>query len=212
MPRNFRARCAFSKMRNVVVTGGSRGIGRAIAQRFASAGDRICVHYSSGRSQAEETVGSLVPSPLGEHFILDADLSKDGSARVLIETALSQFAGHLDVLVVNHGVYEETPFETCDVDAWSSSFQRLMQINLASPAELAFVAAKTMAARGFGGAIVMVRCSARLRAALSDLGVAVTTGEQSRRIPRRATRAGVRRIESSAECAHRESCSGLRQV
>ena len=46
---------------------------------------------NGGRSQAEETVGSLVPSPLGEHFILNADLSKDGSARVLIETALSQF-------------------------------------------------------------------------------------------------------------------------
>ena len=91
-------------MRNVIVTGASRGIGRAIAQRFASAGDRLCVHYSSGRSQAEETVGSLVPSPLGEHFIVAADLSKEGSARTLIELALEQFAGHLDVLVINHGV------------------------------------------------------------------------------------------------------------
>jgi 3-oxoacyl-[acyl-carrier protein] reductase len=57
--------------RTILITGGSRGIGAAIASEFAAAGDRVAVHYSSAKTDAQTVVDSLAGSG---HIIVQADL------------------------------------------------------------------------------------------------------------------------------------------
>ena len=57
--------------RTILITGGSRGIGAAIANEFAGAGDRVAVHYSSAATDAQGVVDSLAGSG---HIIVQADL------------------------------------------------------------------------------------------------------------------------------------------
>ena len=57
--------------RTILITGGSRGIGAAIAHEFAAAGDRVAVHYSSATADAQAVVASLAGSG---HIIVQADL------------------------------------------------------------------------------------------------------------------------------------------
>ena len=140
--------------RRVLITGASRGIGREIARKFAAAGHTCCLHYSSGKSAAEETLASL--SDDAPHCVVCADLSNPSAATKLVDDAVNQMGG-LDIAVVNHGVYEETPFDETDAEAWSESFDRVMRINLHAPAQIAHRAAKHMASQGDdGGAIVFV--------------------------------------------------------
>lgn len=94
-----------SEARVVLVTGAARGIGRAIAQRHAAAGDRVIVHFSTSAAAAEDTRSSLPRVEAGAHICLQADLSVPGNASRLIDEAVRQCNG-LDVLVCNHGIYE----------------------------------------------------------------------------------------------------------
>ena len=112
--------------RTVLVTGASRGIGAAIARRFAAAGDRIIVHYGSDVAAAEAVCAALPPSALGPHACVRADLSLPGASGRLISEALAlcPTPGGIDVLVCNHGVCEETPFESTTSEAWAASFDR----------------------------------------------------------------------------------------
>ena len=64
--------------------------------------------------------------------------------------------GRVDVLVCNHGIYEETPIESASAAEWSASFERVLRVNLAAPAELAFAFAQAARARSGSGAIVFV--------------------------------------------------------
>jgi NAD(P)-dependent dehydrogenase (short-subunit alcohol dehydrogenase family) len=136
--------------RTVLVTGGSKGIGRAVAQRFAANGDRVIVHYRADEAAAQETLESLAEI-VGGHCVLCEDLSVPGAADRLVEAA-----GRIDVLVCNHGIYEETPFDESNAADWSDSFGRVLRTNLAAPAELAFSVARQMVARQMVGAIVFV--------------------------------------------------------
>src|SRR6266540_3382614 len=63
---------AKARGRAVLVTGASRGIGAAVARAFAATGDRVALHYRSGRAAAEETLASL---PGERHVMLAADLT-----------------------------------------------------------------------------------------------------------------------------------------
>ena len=146
--------------RTVLVTGAARGIGEAIAHRFASGGDRVLVHYRSDAAAAEAVRASLPKARHDEHLCLHGDLAEAGAASALLAAA-TKAAGHVDVLVVNHGVYEETPIETATAEEWSSSFERLLKINLAAPAELAYAFGQQPHDRG--GAIVFVSSRGALR-------------------------------------------------
>jgi 3-oxoacyl-[acyl-carrier protein] reductase len=88
--------------RSVIVTGGSRGIGRGIARVFARAGARVLV-VARGEDAARETVDAITANG-GQASYLLADLADPSSAQALARTALGRHGG-IDVLCCNAGIY-----------------------------------------------------------------------------------------------------------
>jgi NAD(P)-dependent dehydrogenase (short-subunit alcohol dehydrogenase family) len=137
--------------RAVLVTGGSRGIGRAICVAFAERGARVAVHCHSQVEAAEAVAGSL---PGGPHVVLPADLAVPASAAELVAEAARRL-GRLDVVVNNAGVYDEHPPLGTDWTRWSEVWRRTLATNLEGPAHVSYWAALHMAANG-GGRIVNI--------------------------------------------------------
>lgn len=137
--------------RAVLVTGASRGIGRAVAQAFAAGGDRVAIHYGSSRSEAERTRERLD----GEgHVLVQADLADDGQVRSAVEEAAEALAG-LDVLVNNAGVFLPHPPASTGWEQWQQVWSRTLAVNLTGAAHATFSAVPHLA-RGGGGAVVNV--------------------------------------------------------
>ena len=134
-----------------LVTGASRGIGRAIARELATAGATVAVHFHSARESALETVGSL---PGQGHVALSANLEHPGEGRRLVREAADRLQG-LDLLVNNAGIYLTHPPADVDAAGWDESFRRILQVNLLSPAELCHAAVEVFRVGG-GGRIVNI--------------------------------------------------------
>jgi 3-oxoacyl-[acyl-carrier protein] reductase len=135
----------------VLVTGGSSGIGRTIAEGFAQEGARVAVHYNTNRIGAEETLAAL---PGGSHCALEADLADPQAAAGLVRAAVDRM-GRLDVLINNAGVYDHHPMVKMEFDEWQKAWDRTIAVNLTAPAYLSFFAVKQMLAQG-GGRIVNI--------------------------------------------------------
>ncbi len=130
--------------RVALVTGGSGGIGRAIARRLADAGAAVAVGYSSSAEPAEELADELASA--GARVVaLGADLADPDAPAQLIGVA-EQALGPLDVLVANHGVGERRGFEDVTVAEWD----RYLDINLRASFFLAQRALPGMIERGYG--------------------------------------------------------------
>lgn len=140
-----------NRARRVLVTGASRGIGRAVARRFASEGARVAVHFHSAAAAARETLEGLEGSG---HAVLPADLGQAGEGRRLLEEAVA-FLGGLDVLVNNAGIYRPHPPASVEAETWDEVWQQTLRVNLFSPAELCHAAIEPLQAAG-GGHIVNV--------------------------------------------------------
>src|SRR5215813_8157290 len=95
--------------RAVLVTGGSRGIGRAIVEAFAKLGDRVAVHHRDSAALAAEVVAGL---PGSGHTVVQADLADPEAVREAVDAACKTLGG-LDVLVNNAGIF--TPHSITEV-------------------------------------------------------------------------------------------------
>jgi 3-oxoacyl-[acyl-carrier protein] reductase len=130
-----------------IVTGASRGIGRAIAERYAGEGARVVVNYVEGSAKAQGVVDSLTASG-SDAIAVRADVSRGSSVDELVATTLERF-GRIDVLVNNAGVMvTKGVFETTE-DDWD----RTIDINLKG----AYLCAKAVAPvmiRQQGGTII----------------------------------------------------------
>jgi len=136
--------------RGVLVTGGSRGIGRAACIQFAERGAHVAVHYARNERAAREVLDLL---PGDGHVCVAADLGA-GEARRLAADALDGL-GRIDVLVNNAGIYEAHPVLDTDADDWAASWQRTISTNLIGPADLMHAVVPQMVELG-GGRIVNV--------------------------------------------------------
>ena len=125
-----------------LVTGASRGIGRAIAQKLAARGVRVAVHCHANRAAAEETLAALAGSG---HAIFSADLSDPAECAALIAAVVEKF-GQLDVLVNNAGIYEEHDIRKVSYPDWQLHWQRTLAANLHGPANLTYLAVQQMLA------------------------------------------------------------------
>ncbi len=107
-----------------VVTGASKGIGAAIAEKLAEHGAAVIVNYATDAGQAA-AVAEKIKARGGSAKAVQADLSKPAEARRLIDAAIAEF-GHVDVLVNNAGVYEFRPLAEVD----EQHFDRLFDLNV----------------------------------------------------------------------------------
>ena len=103
-------------MKTALVTGGSRGIGRAIALELAAAGHRVVVSYRQDEASAEETV-ARIRSAGGEAVAIGADVTKQAEVRALGERISAEFGG-ADVLVNNAGVIKDALFPFMKEEDW----------------------------------------------------------------------------------------------
>ena len=108
--------------RAVLVTGGSRGIGRAICEAFAGNGDRVAVHSTTGT--ALDLPGSVSVA---------GDVADPAAVQAFVETAAQQLGG-LDVVVNNAGVYEELDPLAADYEQWQANWRRTVEVDLLGPA------------------------------------------------------------------------------
>ena len=102
--------------RAVLVTGASRGIGEAVARRFAEQGDRVAVHYGRARDRALDVVADL---PGEAHLAVGADLADADAVRRMVDEAAAALGG-IDVLVNNAGFTSGTV-----LDVNGASFLRM---------------------------------------------------------------------------------------
>ncbi len=138
------------KLKNkvAIVTGSSRGIGKAAVLFFAKEGAKVVVNYSKSKEEAEKVVEEI--KKLGSEAIAVAcDVSDEAQVKKMIEETVEKF-GRIDILVNNAGVVFDAPFEERTVE----QFRRTLEVNLIG----AFLCAKyaSLQMKREGGAIVNV--------------------------------------------------------
>jgi 3-oxoacyl-[acyl-carrier protein] reductase len=134
-----------------LVTGGSRGIGRAVATELAARGATVAVQYRSDRAAADDTLAALDG---GGHLALQADLADPEQARSLVALVVERL-GRVDVLVNNAGIYQAQPVLETGWEEWQRGWRETIATNLLGPANLIHAVAPHMVAAG-GGRIVNV--------------------------------------------------------
>jgi 3-oxoacyl-[acyl-carrier protein] reductase len=136
--------------RAVLVTGASRGIGRAVAQAFASQGDRVAVHHRDSAALAEEVAAGL---PGSGHTIVRADLADAEAVRRMVDAAARDLGG-LDVLVNNAGIFLAHPITEVSYEQWQEAWRETLAVNLTGAANVTWCAVQYM--KRTGGRIINV--------------------------------------------------------
>jgi 3-oxoacyl-[acyl-carrier protein] reductase len=135
--------------KTAVVTGSSRGVGRATAVRLAEGGANVVVNYLSNEIEANETV-RLCKEHGVESIAVGADTSEFPQAQELAKQAVEKFGG-IDLLVLNAGVWEGAPIEEMTEAIWN----KVLNTNLKSAWAMTKTCVPSMKRRGCGS-IVMV--------------------------------------------------------
>ena len=140
--------------RVALVTGGGRGIGRAISTELARGGTDVAVVYRNGERAAMETVESIRAAGR-RAVVLQADIANEGEAGRLVAATVEQF-GRLDVLINNAGVLANVPF----LDTTPAEYDWQQATNARASFLVTQAAARQMMSQGNGGRIVMVTSEA----------------------------------------------------
>ncbi len=139
-----------------LVTGGSRGIGAAAARMFAETGADLAISYLSNKDAADAVLADIRGAGR-KGLAFAGDLSKEADAAGLIDAVEREF-GRLDILVNNHGIWNDGPLETMSVETWDE----MIEINLRA-VFLVTQRAVPLMKRGGGGRIVLVSSTAGQR-------------------------------------------------
>lgn len=135
--------------RVALVTGASRGIGRAVAERLAEEGIRVAVNYRSDEQQADSLV-MAIRSRGGQALKCQADVSQQAAAESLVEEVVSAW-GRLDILVNNAGITRDTLVPRMKGSDWDD----VLRTNLSSVFHCTKAALKTMVRHRYGRIINM---------------------------------------------------------
>lgn len=158
---------------NILVTGASRGIGKAIATKLAEAGATIAIHYNKNVREAENLAHILG----NESKAFQADLSKDGEAGKLFDR-VSLEMGSIEILINNAGVAIPASIDASEED-WLKGWNETMMVNLTSSAVLCKRAVEHFIKRKSSGRIINISSRAAFR------------GDQAEYIAYAASKAGL---------------------
>ncbi len=137
--------------KKALVTGGSRGIGAAIARRFASSGADVAITYAGNRVAAEEIVNAVAAAGRrGE--AMRADAADPAAVRAAVERA-AEVLGGLDVLVHSAGVADFVDVATAGTDEYLSALRRHIAVNVEG---VAVTTKAALAHMGDGGRIIVI--------------------------------------------------------
>ena len=167
----------------VLVTGAQRGIGRAVALRFAQEGADVALNYLDDKPAAESAAAEI--GALGRRACpIAADLSKPEEARRLVADA-ERDLGPIDVLVNNAGIFPRAPFLDLTEQLWDS----VLDTNLKATFVCAQEAARRMVAAGRPGVIINLSSGAPYRGSMrataymaSKLGIVGLTRGMAREL------------------------------
>ncbi len=132
--------------RRALVTGASRGIGRAIAAAFAGEGAVVAVGYHSNRDAADDSLAAL---PGDGHVKVQADIATPEGARSLVANAVGELGG-IDILVNNAGIFRGHRIADVESDVWEEAWADTLAANLVGPAVACHAAAQHMIRQGSG--------------------------------------------------------------
>ena len=156
--------------RFVIITGASRGIGRAVAEQFVREGAVVGINHADDHEAAVATHAALRAidqqegRPVRPHLILKADVSSEADVVSMLDDALAQW-GRLDVMVCNAGIQAVTDGHNFDLQ----TFERIMAVNLTGVALCARSAiAHFLARKGAGSVIVTSSVHAAIAYAASN--------------------------------------------
>jgi NAD(P)-dependent dehydrogenase (short-subunit alcohol dehydrogenase family) len=139
------------KEKVVLITGGSRGIGKAVANDFAEHGASVVFTYSSDDKAAQETLSGL---PGDSHLTIKADIRYAQESKTAVSLVIQKY-NRLDILVNNAGVYIPHPIAESTFEDWEDAWEKTLSVNLFGPAHMTFFAVREMIRLG-GGRIVNV--------------------------------------------------------
>lgn len=141
---------------SILVTGGSRGIGAAIARQLAASGARVCIHYGAQKGAAEALAAEIGRGA----FAVGADLAERESCISLWEQ-VQRRCGVVHALVNNAGVAIESPLDQ-STEQWHAAWETTMAVNLTATGLLCRSAIAHFQANG-GGRIVNIASRAAFR-------------------------------------------------
>jgi len=130
----------------VLVTGSSRGIGAAVAKKFAELGATVIIHYAKDKVKAKETFDHL---PGSCHMLLQANLNDPDDTKRLFDKVIRQ-KEKIDILVNNAGIYEEENWLELSYEHWQEHWRKTIDTNLTGMANLSFLASRQMVSQGYG--------------------------------------------------------------
>lgn len=141
--------------KNVLITGGSTGIGRATAIRFADDGANVAINYHSSEREAEITLAeaqktcSLIREKGCGEMLVQGDVAREEDVKRIFAEVLKAW-GRLDILINNAGIQAESPTHETAMDA----YDRVLAVNLRGAFLCAREAVRHFLDRGGGGVIL----------------------------------------------------------
>lgn len=124
----------------VLITGGSRGIGKETALLFAQEGADVIVNYRSREDKAKEVLNEMAP---GNHTKIKADMADPQALKHMVEEVLEKYK-KIDVLVNNAGIFVPHPIDEVDFNTWQEAWKNTMEVNLIGIANLSYLVAQNM--------------------------------------------------------------------
>jgi 3-oxoacyl-[acyl-carrier protein] reductase len=178
------------KGKTALVTGASRGIGRAAALALAKSGAQVLVHYSSGKAEAKAVADEII-SGGGRAEIVGSDLSNPDGPHQLAREVRGIIGDRLDILVANAGVGKSAPIQDLTV----ADFDRLFAVNVRAPY---FLVQQLLPILGEGSSVIFTS-SLAAHAVVGDLSAyAATKGAIDTLVKHFATALGGRGIRVNA--------------
>lgn len=126
-PKVVMPQCAPEKVlrgQKALVTGGSSGIGKAVAIELGKAGADVVVNYLRGEEKAQEVVAEIEKSG-SRAFAYQADVSREDQVAAMFEKMTAEM-GTIDILINNAGLQQDAPFDAMTLDQWN----RVINVNL----------------------------------------------------------------------------------